>query len=61
MAGRNPFLVTDLSSIEANASFRFFETFLVVGTNYLLMVSILQAVLHTVQRGWRRSRVGLGV
>ena len=47
--------------IEANASFRFFETFLVVGTIYLLMVSILRAVLHVVQRAWRRSSVGLGV
>ena len=61
MAGRNPFLVTDFSSIEANASSRFFETFLVGGTIYLLMVSILREVLHLVQHAWRRSRVGLGV
>ena len=46
--------------IEANASFRFFETFLVVGTIYLVMVSILRAALHVLQRAWRRSSVGLG-
>jgi polar amino acid transport system permease protein len=41
--------------IEASASFRFFETFLVVGMLYLLMVAIVRAGLHLLQRYWRRS------
>ena len=41
--------------LQAYASFRFFEVFLVVGLIYLALVAIVRAALHLLQRHWRRS------
>lgn len=52
--------LTGAGRLAASASFRFFETFLVVGLIYLLMVACVEAALHVLQRRWKRSGVGVG-
>jgi len=47
--------------LQAYASFRFFEVFLVVGFVYLAMVAVVRAALHLLQRCWRRSTAAIGV
>ncbi len=47
--------LTGAGRIQANASFRFFEVFLVVGMLYLIMVAVARLVLSWLQVRWRRS------
>jgi len=44
--------------LQAYASFRFFEVFLIVGLIYLVMVAVVQSGLLLLQHHWRRSTVG---
>jgi len=45
--------------LQAYASFRFFEVFLVVGLIYLAMVAVVRACLLLLQRHWRRSTAAI--
>jgi len=47
--------LTGAGRIQANASFRFFEVFVVVGCLYLMMVAVARLGLACLQRRWRRS------